>query len=139
MFEAGKPLRHPNSMAGSHSRPNPEIRYTCSGCGLYCERLGQKFCRRCAAKWIREWRKTHKLTEEAKEKHRSRSTARNYLIAGKLTKQPCEICGEPKVEMHHEDHSKPLMVRWLCRPHHVSVTCGKLVLLRQCITRHHIR
>lgn len=37
---------------------------------------------------------------------------------GKLVKQPCEICGETKVEAHHDDYSQPLAVRWLCRPHH---------------------
>lgn len=38
--------------------------------------------------------------------------------AGELTAQPCEICGKEKAEAHHDDYSKPLEVRWLCRSHH---------------------
>lgn len=34
---------------------------------------------------------------------------------GKLVPQPCEACGATeKIEMHHEDYSKPFDVRWFC-------------------------
>ncbi|HEM7839616.1 hypothetical protein [Burkholderia multivorans] len=44
------------------------------------------------------------------------------IRAGRLTRQPCERCGESPtakdgrslVHAHHEDYSKPLHVRWLC-------------------------
>ncbi len=32
-----------------------------------------------------------------------------------LDRQPCEVCGDPKTDGHHEDYSRPLEVRWLCR------------------------
>jgi len=32
---------------------------------------------------------------------------------------PCEICGCEKSEAHHDDYSRPLDVRWLCRVHHL--------------------
>lgn len=38
--------------------------------------------------------------------------------AGKLLPEPCEVCGAVKVDAHHDDYSKPLQVRWLCRLHH---------------------
>ena len=38
---------------------------------------------------------------------------------GRLTRQPCEVCGEIKVHAHHDDYSLPLDVRWLCAKHHV--------------------
>lgn len=45
----------------------------------------------------------------------------SYAVrSGKLTKQPCEVCGEFDVEAHHEDYSKPLEVEWLCRAHHLQ-------------------
>lgn len=37
---------------------------------------------------------------------------------GKLKKKPCEVCGHPLVQAHHDDYSKPLEVRWLCVQHH---------------------
>jgi hypothetical protein len=39
---------------------------------------------------------------------------------GRLVKQPCEVCGEIEVDAHHDDYSKPLDVRWLCRKHHAE-------------------
>lgn len=36
---------------------------------------------------------------------------------GKITKQPCEVCGAV-AQAHHDDYSKPLEVRWLCPVHH---------------------
>ena len=37
---------------------------------------------------------------------------------GKLERQPCEVCGNPKSHAHHDDHTKPLEVHWLCAKHH---------------------
>lgn len=35
-----------------------------------------------------------------------------------LARMPCEVCGDTKVDAHHDDYLKPLEVRWLCRKHH---------------------
>lgn len=55
-------------------------------------------------------------------KYPERKVAKNITSIAirdkKLTKQPCEICGEVEVQAHHEDYSKPLEVRWLCIKHH---------------------
>lgn len=41
------------------------------------------------------------------------------IAKGVLKPQPCEKCGWKKnVDAHHDDYSKPLEVRWLCRKHH---------------------
>jgi hypothetical protein len=54
-----------------------------------------------------------------------RATARlavtSAVKSGKMTRDPCERCGSLKVEGHHPDYSKPLLVRWLCRKHHREV------------------
>lgn len=44
----------------------------------------------------------------------------NALRDGKLARQPCEVCGNPKSQAHHDDYGKPLDVRWLCTTHHAD-------------------
>lgn len=44
----------------------------------------------------------------------------NAIRDGRLTRQPCEVCGELKAQAHHDDYSKPLDVRWLCSTHHAE-------------------
>lgn len=53
-------------------------------------------------------------------KCRAHKKLNNAIIRGELTRQPCEKCGVRKVDAHHDDYSKPLQVRWLCRKHHVE-------------------
>lgn len=40
------------------------------------------------------------------------------IETGRLTKEPCRICGDPKSIAHHQDYSKPLDVWWLCQQCH---------------------
>lgn len=43
------------------------------------------------------------------------------LHEGTLIRQPCEKCGVTKgVDGHHDDYSKPLQIRWLCKTHHIE-------------------
>lgn len=51
-------------------------------------------------------------------KHEARWITRRAIASGKLVREPCEVCGNPKVDAHHDDYCKPLSVRWLCRAHH---------------------
>lgn len=37
------------------------------------------------------------------------------VSAGRLIRKPCEQCAKPKAEAHHDDYTKPLDVRWLCK------------------------
>ena len=66
------------------------------------------------------WKHIHKV--------RARTAVRVALGNGNLIKQPCQVCGEVKVQAHHEDHSKPLEVMWLCIHHHV-VQHGRAVYI----------
>jgi len=56
-----------------------------------------------------------------KLKVRARGIVRNRIWRGTMERQPCEICGESNSDAHHDDYSKPLNVRWLCRQHHKEV------------------
>lgn len=92
----------------------------CSRCGGPRRPGNQALCAPCHAAHMREWRKTHPLTGGQKKRDTARSYAGVYLRRGKLIARDCECCGEPKTEMHHQDHERPLEVTWLCRPCHLS-------------------
>ena len=44
----------------------------------------------------------------------------NAVRDGRMTRQPCEVCGLAKAQAHHCDYGKPLDVRWLCTTHHAE-------------------
>jgi hypothetical protein len=55
---------------------------------------------------------------ELRLRHIARWLVNRRIKSGKLIKQPCEVCSNPEAHGHHDDYSKPLDVRWLCRTHH---------------------
>lgn len=48
----------------------------------------------------------------------ARRKVHEAVKAGRLVRQPCEVCGVANSHAHHEDYSKPLEVRWFCQKHH---------------------
>jgi hypothetical protein len=53
------------------------------------------------------------------ERKRAYLLVQSAIYHGTLVRRPCEVCGGRRdIEAHHEDYSKPLDVRWLCRSHH---------------------
>lgn len=108
-------------------------------------------CKECAKKDVRDNyfadipkrqeyernRSQRKLRKEMKLEYQRRSRAKHptrnagYLqvhraiASGQITRKPCEVCGDPNSHAHHDDYSKPLDVRWLCRKHH-QMHHGKL-------------
>lgn len=55
------------------------------------------------------------------EKYKARTAVSNAIRDKKLFKKPCCVCGEIKVQAHHEDYSKPLEVIWVCIKHHRDI------------------
>lgn len=75
---------------------------------------------------IKMWR------EKYPQKRKAHTDVFVALRNGTLKKQPCEKCRSKKVEAHHDDYSKPLIVRWLCKKHHIQadkerklIECGQ--------------
>jgi hypothetical protein len=60
------------------------------------------------------------------EKRAAHRAFRKALKSGKIQKQPCEICGTLPADGHHDDYSKKLSVRWLCRKHHEEHHHGRV-------------
>lgn len=54
-------------------------------------------------------------------KARANQAVNNAIRDGRLVRRPCEVCGDPKSQAHHDDYRKPLDVRWLCFKHHREV------------------
>jgi len=120
--------RHRTVTRRRSHKPSPfRIRSNKKTKGKTCSRCdqppssGHLYCAKCHAAYMREWRKTHKMTDEQRLRDNCRSYANVYLRRGMLTKVPCEKCGSPKSQMHHPDYSKPLEIIWLCRPCHLAL------------------
>lgn len=100
-------------------RPKKKV---CAKCGIQPRRPTHRYCNGCHAGYMRRWRKTHPLTAEQKMKDNARSYAGVYLSRGKIERKPCEVEGcTRKAQMHHDDYTKPLELRWRCRWHHLRL------------------
>lgn len=63
--------------------------------------------------------------EKYPEKYKARNSVQSEIRAGRMKRNPCEKCGNPITEAHHNDYSKPLKVIWLCKKHHDEITMLK--------------
>lgn len=68
---------------------------------------------------MREYERAHYRARPLQ--HKARIAVNQAIKRGKLERQPCEICDEPKTDAHHPDYSKSLDVNWYCRKHHVDL------------------
>lgn len=110
--------------------------------------LVNSYCKKCTADWVREknYRKPevkerkHKLVKEWYKDNRdkvykaarlrrnpyedkARSAVVNAVKLGKFAKQPCQVCGELRVDFHHSngyDKDSWFTGMWLCRKHHAA-------------------
>jgi hypothetical protein len=61
---------------------------------------------------------------EYKRRHPERAEALKLVTAairsGDLVPGPCEVC-QQAAQAHHDDYTQPLVVRWLCRKHHMAL------------------
>jgi hypothetical protein len=98
------------------------VKITCSKCSGYLEpdRIGrQRYCLKCNNEANRNSRpKYNDLSDDEKLKSNIRAKVKMRIRRGLIKRLPCEICGNPKSEAHHDDYSKIYEVRFLCRKHH---------------------
>jgi hypothetical protein len=95
---------------------------TCQECGQeFKARDGRvRFCQGGGCLAAHEARKTRQTRATwPAERKRAVHLTTTAIANGTLVRQPCEVCGTTrKIDAHHDDYSKPLEVRWLCRSHH---------------------
>lgn len=90
----------------------------------------QSWCKACHSGYYRENASyaKHKKAYVAEydfdnsEKVAARRAVKLALKEGRLEKGPCEVCGieHGRIDAHHDDYTKQLDVRWLCRKHHLA-------------------
>lgn len=78
-----------------------------------------------ARQWNRDNRERHdagvkRFRQRHPEKVAAKNAVHNAIKRGKLQRQPCEVCGNPDVQAHHDDYTQKLAVRWLCVRHHAE-------------------
>ena len=66
---------------------------------------------------VSNYKKSRSWAQRNPEKRRAHEMVKDALRQGVLIRQACQ-CGEVKSHAHHDDYSKPLEVRWLCRTCH---------------------
>lgn len=66
--------------------------------------------------WYAEYRRSNYNPKKVK----ARNLVDRAIRRGQLIRNPCEVCGNPKAQAHHDDYNKPLDVRWLCTTHHAQ-------------------
>lgn len=93
----------------------------------------RRWCKPCYLRWHVAYHSSHKK-EHAKYKHTywreslptikkiAYRKTRTAIDCGVIKKSPCGVCGSKfKIQAHHDDYKKPLVVRWLCQYHHMEL------------------
>jgi len=76
----------------------------------------REYDRKRGNRWKPNYERDYKV--KFPEKNKAHKAVSNAIRDGKLTKEPCFMCGSEKVVGHHPDYSKPLEVIWLCQGCH---------------------
>jgi hypothetical protein len=96
--------------ADFHRRPNGTLASYCRECSLVKGRVRYRKNGRTIKPKKRPYVRTAREKAEA--------VVNGLIRRGKLSSQPCEVCGNTPAQAHHHDYSKPLEIRWLCHVHH---------------------
>ncbi len=103
--------------------PATEVR---RGNGRFCSRLCQRsFQARLNASAMKGDLSQAEMNRRSRsatppEVIRAHHAVEHEIEMGRMFRGVCEICQAERVDAHHDDYSRPLSVRWLCRGHHLE-------------------
>ena len=109
--------------------------FLCDSCGTvntsrksHFDRKKRHFCDTSCYSWFRKcllpkneqhaYKNGGMGEEERSRRIKCRSDTNHAIYQNKLTRLPCEKCGETKAEAHHDNYDKPFEIRWFCFKHH---------------------
>lgn len=95
----------------------------CIVCGVVTTRdkYGKtKYCKPCARKRNNKKKKYSERTPFEKLKHNTRRESLSIVKCGLAEKKPCDVCGNPKSEIHHDDYHDAWHFRWMCKKCHTQ-------------------
>ncbi len=117
----------------SERRNNNGLTAYCRECKQWIDRIFSREYREKDPIWKKENNKRNvqlvrKLVKEYNQKYPERIEAglllRQAIKKGKVIRGKCALCGEERVDGHHPNYSKPLIVIWLCHKHHKQLHAG---------------
>jgi ribosomal protein S27AE len=73
-----------------------------------------------ATEYTKQWRSADK------RRVKCHNAVAREIKSGKLTREPCQNCGDTKTIAHHDDYNKPLLIRWFCQSCHIKHHQGKI-------------
>jgi hypothetical protein len=79
---------------------------------------------------VRRWQ------DRNREKRRAHWAVGYALKTGRLIRGACERAGQEcsgRIEAHHDDYSKPLVVRWFCKRHHKQADRERVATLQRAV------
>ncbi len=126
-------LEKPFELFGKNRSKKDGLESWCKSCKYSARKAyaktdrGKAVCAKSKAKyWATEKGKAVAAKKNAKYDAKNRKKRRalwhvyRQLKLGNISREPCEVCGEIRVQAHHSDYSQPLVVNWLCQKHHIQ-------------------
>jgi len=59
-------------------------------------------------------KREYRLRPEVRIKNMARWYVNHEIRAGRISREPCALCGKEQGQAHHPDYDLPLMIVWLC-------------------------
>jgi len=103
----------------SKSRRCDEHAHTCGKCGIRDAAPGQRYCRLCAKRYMRQWRNGQPYTEADARKASCQAKTRYLILTGEIEKTACRYpgCRNDHTIAMHLNYEDPRAVVFFCLPH----------------------